>query len=298
MAGDITSAQRAEFTARGVAHLPGLLDADMLTLAEACFEWTLTHPGPGAGAVLAGTPGTFYQDQANPDAYPAYAEFLARSALADRAAALFDCTEIWLLYEQIWLKEGAATRRTPWHQDLPYLPVSGADLGVFWICLDPVAQPQSLEFVAASHRGPLYNPSAFSPDDPGKNLFDPAQWPALPAIEENRDAFDIVSWPMLPGDAVFFHPAMLHGGAPTLDGVRRRSLAIRVFGEDAWCAERPHDGMANVDGLEHADGGRHPLKQMARAAHGTLFRHPDFPRLRPRAVSPDQAPAAAAGNPG
>ena len=63
--------------------------------------------------------------------------------------------------------------------------------------------------------------------------------------------------------------------------MRRRTLAIRCFGDDAWVARRPHDGMANVDGLKHDDGGRHPLKKMALAADGAPFRHPDFPRLRP-----------------
>jgi len=44
--------------------IAGALDARTLQLAEACFYWTLEHPGSGGGAVLAGTPGTFYQDQA------------------------------------------------------------------------------------------------------------------------------------------------------------------------------------------------------------------------------------------
>ena len=64
---------------------------------------------------------------------------------------------------------------------------------------------------------------------------------------------------------------------------RRRALSLRLFGDDVWCAARPHDGMANIDGLEHADGGRHRWKKMALATAGTPLRHPDFPRLRPLA---------------
>ena len=63
---------RARFLADGAILMPRVLDRRPLALAEACFEWTLAHPGPGAGPVLIGTPGTFYQDQANPDAFPAY----------------------------------------------------------------------------------------------------------------------------------------------------------------------------------------------------------------------------------
>lgn len=276
------AALRRSFRDDGVVFVPGALDASALALAERCFYWTLEHPGPGAGPVLHGTLGTFYQDQANPDCFPAYRELLCDTSLADLAASLFGCDDVWLMYEQIWLKDGADTRRTPWHQDLPYLPVSGEHLAVLWTNLDPVARDYSLEFVRGSHRGPLYNPSAFNPDDVAANLFDPAQWPPLPDIEAARADFPIVSWAMQPGDAVVFHPAMLHGGAPTRAGVRRRTLSLRFFGADARVAKRPHDGMANVDGLKHDDGGRHPLKKMALAPDGAPFRHPDFPHLRPR----------------
>lgn len=273
---------RRRFREDGVIHIPQALDSRCLDLAEECFEWTLNNPGPGAGAALLGTPGTFYQDQANPDAFPAYKQLLCDTHIADIAAALFESENVWLMYEQIWLKEGADTRRTPWHQDLPYLPAAGEHLAVFWTCLDPVEKIDSLEFVTGSHRGPLFNPSAFNPDDVSANLFDDLEYPQLPDVDAERDAFAISSWAMEPGDVVVFHPAMLHGGAQTRAGVRRRTLSLRFFGDDARCAKRPHDGMANIDGLKHDDGGRHPLKKMALAEHGTLFRHPDFPQLRPR----------------
>ena len=272
---------RTRFQQDGAVFLPGVLDARALQLARECFEWTLAHPGPGAGPVLLGTPGTFYQDQANPDSFPAYRDFLRDTVVADVAASLFGCENIWLMYEQIWLKDGADTRRTPWHQDLPYLPASGEHLLVMWTNLDAVEKDCSLEFIRGSHRGPLYNPSAFNPDDEAAHLFDPAVWPPLPAIEQARENFPILSWATQPGDVVVFHPAVLHGGAPTRAGVRRRTLSLRFFGDDAWVAARPHDGMANIDGLQHDDGGRHPLKKMALATHGTPFRHADFPRLRP-----------------
>ncbi len=266
----------------GVVFISGALDARTLQLTETCFNWTLENPGPGAGPVLLGTPGTFYQDQANPDSFPAYRELLCDTPLADIPAALFGCTDIWLMYEQIWLKEGAATRRTPWHQDLPYLPAAGDHLAVLWTCLDAVEKEQSLEFVRGSHKGPLYNPTAFNPDDIAANLFDGPDWPPLPDIDAVPEDFPILSWAMQPGDVIVFHPATLHGGAPTREGIRRRSLSLRFFGEDAWCAARPHDGMANVDGLKHDDGGRHPLKKIALKPTGARFRHPDFPRLRPQ----------------
>jgi len=271
---------QAQFRRDGVVFIENALDRGTLKLAEEAFQWTYHHPGPGAGAVLLGTPGTFYQDQANPDCFEAYRTLLRDTCIPDIAAGLFGSNNVWLLYEQIWFKDGD-TRRTPWHQDLPYLPVEGDDLCVMWTNLVPVAKEMSLEFVLGSHHGPLFNPSAFNPDDISAALFKKDVLPPLPDIEATRDRWPIVSWATKPGDVVVFHPAMLHGGAPTRAGQPRRTLSLRFFGEHTFCAERPHGGLADVEGLKHDDGGRHPLKKMATAAPGTPFRHPDFPRLRP-----------------
>lgn len=271
---------KSQYRQDGVVCIPQALDPRTLALAQEAFEWTYQHPGPGAGPVLIGTPGTFYQDQANPDCFPAYQKLLRDTCIPDIAASLFDGDQVWLLYEQIWFKDGD-TRRTPWHQDLPYLPLEGDDLCVMWTNLDPVEKALSLEFVAGSQRGPLFNPSAFNPNDESAALFDKAIWPLLPNIEAAREQWPIVSWALQPGDVILFHPAILHGGAPTRAGQPRRTLSLRFFGEHAYCAARPHGGLAEVDGYKHDDGGRHPMKKMAGVTPGTLFRHPEFPQLRP-----------------
>lgn len=271
---------QAQFLRDGVVFIPNALDRHTLKLAEEAFQWTYTHPGPGAGAVLQGVPGTIYQDQANPDCFPAYRELLLNTCIPDIAIGLFSSNNLWLLYEQIWFKD-TNSRRTPWHQDMSYWPLEGDDLCVMWVPLTPVSQDTTLEFVKGSHRGPLYNPSAFSAQDESANLFRSADYPTLPNIEANREQWPIVSWAAQPGDVVIFHPAMLHGGAPTYAGQPRRTLSLRFFGEHAYCAARPGGGLADVEGLKHRDGGRHPLKKMAKATPGTLFRHPDFPQLRP-----------------
>ena len=163
---------QSQFHKDGVVFIQGALDRNTLKLAEAAFDWTFNNPGPGAGDLLIGTPGTFYQDQANPDCFDAYHELLQDTCIPDLVAGLWESNSVWFLYEQIWFKDGGNTRRTPWHQDLPYLPVEGDDLGVLWTNLDPVTQDTSLELVQGSHRGPLFNPTAFNPDDVSAALFD------------------------------------------------------------------------------------------------------------------------------
>ncbi len=139
---------------------------------------------------------------------------------------------------------------------------------------------RSLEFVAGSHRGPLYNPTAFDPADPAAAMFAPGAWPALPDIEAQRARWPIVSWDVAPGDLVVFHPAVLHGGAPTRAGERRRTISLRFFGDDARTAARPEAGLHDIDRLTTDDGRDDPMTAMARQPPGTPFRHPGFVQLR------------------
>ena len=112
------------------------------------------------------------------------------------------------MYEQVFLKEGGENRRTPWHQDAPYLSVEGDHLAVVWISFDPVTKADSLEFVRGSHRATLYNTSAFDPTDETAPIYEGL--PRLPDIEADRSRFDIISWAVEPGDVLVFHP----GDAP------------------------------------------------------------------------------------
>jgi ectoine hydroxylase-related dioxygenase (phytanoyl-CoA dioxygenase family) len=267
---------RSRFIADGVICVRHALDQRGIEAAERAFVWTLSHPGPGARYVLAGEPGAFYQDHANPHAFPAYCPLVRETALSKLVADVLGSRDLWLLYEQVWLKEGGETLPTPWHQDLPYVPMSGDHLATVWLNLDPVPKENSLEFVRESHRGPLFNPTAFDPKDPAAAMFEDGVWPPLPDIEAERSRYDIVSWPIEPGDVIIFHPATLHGGAPTRVGGRRRTISLRFFGDHAYCADRPETGVAEVDRLRLDTESDDPIRQMARLPHGSLFRHPGF----------------------
>ncbi len=276
---------RTAFRDDGVLCVRSALDARAMRLAHQAFQWSLEHPGPGARDVLAGRPGAFYQDHAHPDAFAAYRELLTSTALVDLIARIMRSQGLWLLYEQIWFKGGGPgdaghSLPTPWHQDLPYVPMQGDHLATAWFNLDPVARQQSLEFVPGSHRGPLFNPTAFDPWDRAAAMYADEAWPCLPDIDAQRDAWSIVSWHIEPGDIVVFHPAILHGGAPTCAGTRRRTISLRFFGDQAFCAARPEGGVAEVDRLSCGDEKVDPMVAMARQPAGTLFRHPLFARLR------------------
>ncbi|MEM7542697.1 MAG: phytanoyl-CoA dioxygenase family protein [Pseudomonadota bacterium] len=264
----------------GVVCIPGALDVQTLKDAERLFDWSRSNPTPSACNFYEDMGATFYQDLCHPQAALVYQDLLARSNIADIVAGLWDSNEVWFLYEQVFLKEGPAMRRTPWHQDAPYLSIEGAQLAVMWINFDPVAKEGTLEFVRGSHRGTLYDGSAFDAADDTAPIYGHGL-PRLPDIEADRGAWDIVSWAVEPGDVVIFHPAILHGGGPTAAGIRRRTLSLRFFGHEAVYAQRPAPAPAPlVDGLHES------------LSAGAPFRHRAFPKLRPTPAGFDQIPGS------
>ncbi len=282
----VSDSLRKEFRDNGVVFIGNALDSDSMRMAEEAYTWSLAHPGAGASKFSQeDSSATFYQDLANPNALGAYRRMLLESPAADIAAALWGAGDVWFMYEQVFLKEGGQSRRTPWHQDSSYLPIAGDMLAVMWITFEAVAEEQSLEFVRGSHRGTLYNGSRFDPQDDTAPLYDDGGLPRLPNIEAERKRWDIVSWAVKPGDVLVFHPAMLHGGAPTDPGNRRRTLSLRFFGTDAVYTPRPRGGLEEVrpERVRTRDEPRSVfLKLPETLKAGDPLRHPDFPKLRPR----------------
>ena len=271
------------FAEEGVAHLPNALSSRTLALAEAAYEWSLAHPGPGASRLPNRSSGLFYQDLANPKAFAAYDALIRQPDILDCVRSVWRTDDVWFMYEQVFKKSGEETRRTPWHQDTSYLPVMGQDLVVMWMSFEPVDLAATLEFVAGSHQGPLYDGSNFDVSDDTAPLYGDGSMPRLPDIEADRSRFRILSWATKPGDVVMFHPSVLHGGGATHGAQVRRTLSLRFFGEDAVIAARPGRRRRLSEPVrswrDRVNPDEHPLTRMREGAVGAPFRDPAFPRL-------------------
>jgi ectoine hydroxylase-related dioxygenase (phytanoyl-CoA dioxygenase family) len=260
---------RETYARDGVVFLPRALDAAALADARAAYDWSLAHPGPGASRIPQSTSSTFYQDLYNPDCLTGYRAMLEASPIPVLVADLWGSPNVWFMYEQVFLKEGGDTRRTPWHQDSSYLAVAGPDLAVAWITFDALTAEQSLEFVRGSHLGELYNTSRFDLADETIPIQERSDQLRLPDIEADRAAWDIICWAVEPGDLIVFHPAMLHGGGATRLGQRRRTLTLRFFGDRSHYDAREGGVGPRVAGFHE------------RMAQGDPFRDPSFLKLAP-----------------
>jgi hypothetical protein len=271
--------RRGDYERDGVLLLKGALGPEQMRLAREGYDWSLANRGPSAFDVMQGTPGRFFTDTNNPKAFGAYRGFLEASGLPDVAATLWDRDEVWFFYEQIFVKEGGDTARTPWHQDTSYAPIDGSHLMAFWMSFEPVAKAQALEFIPGTQHGPLYDGSKLDGADPLAPLYGDGSMPRLPNIDAERDLWDIVSFATEPGDVIAFHPSVLHGGAETLAGTSRHTLTFKVFGPNAVFAARP--GSDRAKGMPEA--AQSPMASLgARLNPGDPFRHPAYPQLSAR----------------
>jgi hypothetical protein len=231
----------------GVVCLKGALTPAAFDKVQAAVEWSLANPSPSAVRFYRNEPATFFEDRGYN-----HSQLVRDVGLDSMLGAMWGVDQLWYLGEQLFLKEGGTSRRTPWHQDTSYLRMAGSQLVACWISLDPLPKEHCLEFVRGSHKGALYNGSAFAADDDTAPLYKHSQLPRLPDIQANREAFDIVAWDVAPGDIIIFHLGVLHGGAGTALGLRRRTVSLRFLGPDVMFDGRPRDEVGAQEGNDAA----------------------------------------------
>ncbi len=254
------------FARDGAVWIEGLLSPAWMRLIAQGVQRNINNPGPMAKTYFPGQGGEYSDDYCNYFVNPEYQRLLADSPIAAVMAKLLQSQELWLFCDQIFVKEGGFSRRTRWHQDIPWWLPDGEKMGTMWIALPPLTEEETLEYVAGSFRGPVYNHGVSGKGD----ALPPSNAPKIPDIEAERDKWPIVSHASQPGDVLIFHPASLHGGGSMREGGSRRSLSLRFFGDDVRYIERPAGNDPEFPGVSDV------LKP------GDLLRHPWFPRVHPR----------------
>jgi Protein involved in biosynthesis of mitomycin antibiotics/polyketide fumonisin len=182
------------------------------------------------------------------------AAFVRESGLGEIAGTITGSPNIRFFADQLLVKEPRALKPTPWHQDLPYWPLTGDQMLSIWVPLD-AATPESgvVTYVRGSHLwGRTFPPESFNKDDesglhqsppeaPGTELYtDPRM--DLDDIRERPELYDFVTWNVEPGDVIIHHPLVVHG-APgnSSETRRRRALATRWIGDDVrWDDSHAH----------------------------------------------------------
>lgn len=234
----------------GVVFLRGAFPKAALDKLEKAVEWSFANPSPTARRFYPEKPETFFEDRGNNHA--AVARDVGLDTMLRKLWGLKDDAPVDYMGEQLFKKEGGTARRTPWHQDTSYLRFSGKQMVAAWVTLDPLPARHCLEFIRGSHKGTLYNGSAFDARDDTIPLYKDSPLPRLPDIEANRSAFDILSFDLQPGDLIVFHLGILHGGGGTEPGLRRRTVSMRFMGPDVVFDGRVRDNKGALEGNDEA----------------------------------------------
>jgi ectoine hydroxylase-related dioxygenase (phytanoyl-CoA dioxygenase family) len=248
----------------GAVCIRALFDAREIALLEAGIEANLAHLSPRAKvASNPEDPGRFVEDFCNWQENAHYRRFIFESRLGEVAGRLMRSRSVRLYHDHMLTKEPGTRQPTPWHQDQPYYNIEGRQNVSFWIPVDPVSRPSTLEFVAGSHRGPWLMPRSFM--DSQARWFPEGSLADLPDIESQRDSLPILGWALEPGDAVAFHMLTLHHA--TGADRRRRVFSVRFLGDDITHAPRRWPTSPEFPGLD------------AQLEPGAPMHHALFPEL-------------------
>jgi ectoine hydroxylase-related dioxygenase (phytanoyl-CoA dioxygenase family) len=223
----------------GAVVVRGVLPEDWVARMREAIEAELARPS-ATGAEYGREAGRFYGDFFLWLRSPAFREFAMASPLPALAARLMRSQTAHLFYDQLFVKEPGSVERTPWHQDLPYWPVTGSQVVSIWVPFD-AATPENgvVTYVRGSHVwGRTYRPQAFDAANAG--AFAASPYDAIPDIEADPERFDLVSWSLEPGDVLAHYGLTIHGapGNRSADR-RRRALAVRYTGDNARYDPRP-----------------------------------------------------------
>src|ERR1700678_699326 len=103
----VTPEHTEAFKRDGVVQLKQILSKEWLMLLELGIKRNLANPGPEACTIYADSPErSFYDDKMNYGVVPEYQRLLQGSPLVEVAAKVMGSENIWLYYDQIFIKGG------------------------------------------------------------------------------------------------------------------------------------------------------------------------------------------------
>lgn len=224
------SARTEAYAQDGVVCARGLLDAGWVARLRAAVDRAMAAPSNDAMEFNAeGEAGRFFGDMFMHRRDADFRAAFFDSPCAALAGEAMDAAEVRLLYDQIFAKMPGTPRRTPWHQDGPYWPLSGDRLCTVYVALDPIdATSGAVAYARGSHRAEAFRPAPFRAGADAAARYAQSALPELAAPDpESLIAFDLA-----PGDAVVFHANLVHGAGGNKSNRPRRTLALRFAGED------------------------------------------------------------------
>lgn len=198
--------------------------------AERDLAFSLANPGE---------PGFFFYDTFMWQRIEHFKQFAFESNAADIAMQVMRSQSLIFYFDFMLVKEPGTSRKTPWHYDEAYWPVTGEQICNLWFAFDTIPFETALRFVRGSH---LMRDEAFRSVhfDPNNAYGNPEPLPPPPDWDTLEGDHELVYAPLEPGDCLVFH-SRTHHSAPgnSLTATRRRAMATHWLGDDIRYNDKP-----------------------------------------------------------
>ncbi|MEE2745452.1 MAG: phytanoyl-CoA dioxygenase family protein [Pseudomonadota bacterium] len=240
----ITEHDIQDYEKDGVICIRGQFDQEWINNMFATCMQNDINPGGNRSEFLDECgPGRFVASSNMSRENNAIMNFVLRSPAAEIAGRLMRLSKVYFFYDQLFVKEPGTLAPTPWHNDLPFWPLSGENIASVWVALTPTPKENSgLVYVAGSHLwNKMYYPEPATPRP--DYVFDEAKgFERCPMFhkEFSNPKYRFLSWDLDAGDCIVHHPMTVHGsGKNSSLSQNRAAISIRYFGGDAtWHGQR------------------------------------------------------------
>ena len=218
-----------------------------IDLLKKGFEKVLKEPGPHARENVKNEEGRFFEDYCNWQRINEFKKFAEESPAAQIVAEATGSKSVQLFHEHIFLKNSGTTKKTPWHQDMPYYCVDGNDTGSFWIPLDPISKNNSLQVLLGSHKfSKLIRPTKWSNNQPWYK--DDDSFMDMPDVKSMKK--NILNPKMNLGDAILFNFKVLHSSSGNSEKIPRKAFSMRFIGDDVRYIDRGGETSPPFKGID------------------------------------------------
>ena len=228
---EITQDEVAQYLADGIILLKGLFDNDWIDHLIKSVANDIANPGPMHRQLEDdGDSGSFFYETIMWTYNDDFRRFVFESPAARVVAQLMNSRKVNIYYDQLLIKEPGTSKITPWHHDMPYLPIRGDQFCTMWLALDRVTDENgAVEYIRGSHKwGKVFNPMSFKEGRDYEHGLE-----SIPDIDAKREDFDIVQYDLEPGDCTVHHALLVHAAPGNKRSERRRRGYItRWAGDD------------------------------------------------------------------